>query len=95
MNPTTKDLNIKKFDIRAISFEKGKQRGIEVIEGAQKNSIFNDEMEIIAQKSELQSNDTLLTKNGQVIVFPKESFNTLKNNIKNRNTIGLERKIDR
>lgn len=91
MKPTIEGSNIKKFDIRAITFEKGRERGIEVIEGAQKNSIFDDEMELKAQKGELQSNDTLVSINGKLVVFPKESFNTLKNNRKKRKTRSIDR----
>ena len=46
MKPTTEGL-IANFDMVCISFDKEKEkRGIKVVQGATKNSIFNEEMNI-------------------------------------------------
>lgn len=69
------------FDLRAMSWLKGKERGIEVVEGVTKDSLFDDKMELKAQNGELRSNDTLETENGKIVQFKEGSYKKiLKNN---------------
>ena len=81
------------FTIRAMSWLKGKERGIEVIEGATKDSVFDDKMEIKAQEGDLRSNDTIETENGKIIEFKDNSFKTLKHNRETRKIESNEREI--
>ena len=72
------------FDIRAMSWLKGKEKGIEEIEGATKNSIFDDKMELRAQEGDLRSNNTLETETGKIIKFKQGSYERVAKNNKVR-----------
>ena len=92
MNSTTDDSKIIDFELRSISFEKGNMKGLEVIEGALKESISiakaisNEEMEINTFNGELTSNDILKSETGKVTKFPENSYNTISENIQYRGT---------
>lgn len=81
MKPTTEGL-IANFDIVCMSFGKENERGLKVIQGASKNSIFNEEMLIKAEDGKLMENNTLKTENGNIIKFKEKAFEKLKENRK-------------
>ena len=90
---TTREGQVINFTIRAMSWLKGKERGIEVIEGATKDSVFDDKMEIKAQEGSLRSNDTIETESGKIIKFKDNSFNRVKHNREVRKIESTEREI--
>ncbi len=94
MKPTTEGSK-GNFDMVCISFEKEKERkGLKVVQGASKNSIFNEDMNIKAEDSELRENNTLKTASGNIIKFEEKAFEILKRNRKLKeekgNTIDFE-----
>ena len=80
MKPTTEGSSAINFDIVCLSFGKDKQRGLKVIQGASKNSVFDEKMDLRVERGALNENDTLQSENGKVIYFKKGSFATLKEN---------------
>lgn len=80
MKPTTEGSNAVNFDFVCLSFGKDKEKGLKVVEGASKSSIFDDKIEIRTEESDLRENDTLETLNGKIIQFKKGSFKTVKDN---------------
>lgn len=81
MKPTTEG-SVANFDIVCMSFGKENERGLKVIQGASKNSIFNEEMLIKAEDGKLMENNTLKTENGNIIKFEEKAFEKLKENRK-------------
>lgn len=94
MKPTTEGSNAINFDMVCMSFDKKKERGLNIIIGAEKNIIFNEEMAIKAENSTLRDNNTLETENGTIINFKEEAFKTVNKNrkmkAKNGNVVVLE-----
>lgn len=89
MKPTTEGL-IANFDLVCISFDKEKEkRGIKVVQGATKNSIFNEEMNIKVENGELTENNILKSENGNIIEFEKNAFKILKRNRKMKSQKGI------
>lgn len=86
MKPTTEGLVSRNFDIVCMSFEKENERGLKVVQGAEKNSLFNEEMIIKAEDGQLRSNNTLESANGSIIKFANNAFETIKQNTKSRKT---------
>ena len=92
MKPTTDDSIIIDFELRSISFEKGNARGLEVVEGALKESISiakaisNEEMEIKAEEGDLFENNTLKSVSGKITKFPENSYNKIIKNARKRGT---------
>lgn len=86
MNLATEGPRPINLDFCGLAFGKDKERGLKVVEGASKNSIFNEKMDIRVERSSLRENDTLETENGKIIEFKKGSFATLKENRNNRKT---------
>ena len=86
MNLATEGSNAINFDIVCLSFGKDKERGLKVVQGASKNSVFDEKMEIKAEKGELRDNDTLQSENGKIVEFKNGSFATLKENRLGRKT---------
>ena len=88
MKPTTEG-SIANFDIVCMSFGKGKERGLKVIQGAQKNSIFNEEMFINVEDGCLKENNTVQSANGNIIKFEEKAFETVKRNRKQKAENGI------
>ncbi len=89
MKPTIEGSVAMNFDMVCMSFDKQKERGLEVIQGASKNSIFDEDMTIIAEDSELRSNDTIKTKKGNIIKFEQKAFAKVKQNRKLKQERGI------
>ncbi len=89
MKPTIEGSVAMNFDMVCMSFDKQKERGLEVIQGASKNSIFDEDMTIIAEDSELRSNDTIKTKKGNIIKFEQKAFTKVKQNRKLKQERGI------
>lgn len=83
MKPTTEG-SIANFDIVCMSFGKEKERGLKVVQGASKNSIFDEEMTIKVENGVLRKNNTLQSENGNVIKFEEKAFEKLQENRKER-----------
>ena len=89
MKPTTEG-SIANFDMVCISFDKEKEkRGIKVVQGATKNSIFNEEMMIKVENGELTENNILKSENGNIIKFENNAFKILKRNRKMKAQKGM------
>jgi hypothetical protein len=88
MKPTTEGSKVN-FDIVCMSFGKEKEKDLKIIEGASKNSIFNEEMIINAENGELRSNNTLYSANGKAIKFEDNAFKTVKSNRKQKAEKGI------
>jgi len=86
MKPTIEGSNAVKFDMLGMSFGKEKQKGLKVVHGATKSSVFNEDMTIIAENSELRENNTLKTASGNIISFKEKAFETVKENRNARKT---------
>lgn len=86
MKPTTEGSNAINFDIVCMSFGKEKERGLKLVQGAEKNSLFNEEMIIKAENSELRKDNKLQLANGEIINFEEKAFVTIKQNRKDRKT---------
>lgn len=82
MKPTTEGSNAINFDMVCMSYGKENERGLKVVEGATKNSIFNEEMEIKAEDSEMRKDSTIQTASGRIITFEENAFEKLKENRK-------------
>ncbi len=89
MKPTTEGSNAMNFDMVCMSFDKEKERGLKVVQGASKNSIFDENMNIIAEESELRSNNTLKTKSGNIIKFEEKAFEKVKQHRKYKEEKGI------
>lgn len=89
MKPTIEGSNAMNFDMVCMSFDKQKERGLKVVQGASKNSIFDENMAIIAEDSELRSNDTIKTKSGNIIKFEQKAFAKVKENRKSKQEKGI------
>ncbi|MCI8362309.1 MAG: hypothetical protein HFJ41_04130 [Clostridia bacterium] len=91
MKPTIEGSNARNFneEMAFISLNKKIERGFNVIQGASKNSIFDEGMTIIAEDSELRSNNTLKTKNGNIIKFEEKAFEKVKQHRKNKEEKGI------
>lgn len=87
MKPTTEGSNA--FDILCMSFNKEKERGLEVVQGGSKNCIFDEGMFIEAEDGEIRSNDTLKTTKGTIIKFEEKAFERVKRNRKLKNEKGI------
>lgn len=81
MKPTTEG-SVANFDIVCMSFGKENERGLKVIQGASKNSIFDEEMIIKAEDGKLMKNNTIQLANGNIIKFEEKAFEKLKENRK-------------
>ena len=92
MNLATEGSSTINFDIVCLSFGKDKERGLKVVQGASKNSIFDEKMELKAERGTLRENDTLQSANGKIIEFKKGSFETLK---ESRNGRKIAKQIER
>ena len=90
MKPTTEGSSAINFDILCMSFGKENERGLKVVQGASKNSIFDEEMVIKAENGTLRENNTLESANGNIIKFEEKAFEKLK-----ENKIGRETKSQR
>lgn len=94
MKPTTEGSNAINFDIVCMSFDKEREKELNVITGAEKNIIFNEEMAIRVENSTLRENNTLETENGTIISFKEDAFKTVEKNrkikAKNGNVVILE-----
>jgi hypothetical protein len=88
MKPTTEGSQVN-FDIECMSFENEKEIVLKIIEGASKNSIFNEEMIINAEDGELRANNTLCSESGKIIKFEDNSFKTVKSNRKQKAEKGI------
>ena len=86
MKPTTEGSNAINFDILCMSFGKENERGLKVVQGASKNSIFDEEMVIKAENGTLRENNTLETETGNIISFDAKAFGKVKENLKSRKT---------
>lgn len=96
MKPTTEGSNAINFDILCMSFGKENERGLKVLQGASKNSIFDEEMVIKAESGSLRANNTLETATGNIISFNDKAFEIVKENFKSRKTKSKRvSKIDR
>lgn len=82
MKPTTEGSNTINFDMVCMSFGKEKERGLKVVQGATKNSIFNEEVEIKAEDSKMREDNTIETANGKIIKFKERTFEKIKVNRK-------------
>ncbi len=91
MKPTIEGSNAINFneEMLFISLNKQIERGFKVVQGASKNSIFDEDMTIIAEDSELRSNDTIKTKNGNIIKFEEKAFAKVKQNRKSKQEKGI------
>lgn len=89
MKPTIEGSSAMNFDMVCMSFDKKKERGLEVIQGASKNSIFDENMTIIVEDSEIRSNDTIKTKEGKIIKFEEKAFAKVKQNRKSKQEKGI------
>lgn len=90
MKPTTEGSSAINFDMVCMSFGKENERGLKVVQGASKNSIFDEEMEIRAEISEIREDNTVKTANGNIINFEEKAFETVKENrqlVKEKGTI--------
>lgn len=86
MRPTTEGLSASNFYMTCMSFDKGNQKGLEVVQGAYKESIFDENMIINAEHSSLREDNKLQTAKGEIINFKKDAFEIVKINEKNRKT---------
>lgn len=86
MKPTTEGSSAMNFDILCMSFGKENERGLKVVQGASKNSIFDEEMVIKAENGTLRENNTLESANGNIIKFEEKAFEKLKENKTERKT---------
>lgn len=82
MKPTTEGSSAINFDMVCMSFGKENERGLKVVQGATKNSIFNEEMEIRAEDSKMREDNTIELANGKIIKFEDKAFETIKRNRK-------------
>ena len=89
MKQTTEVSKMIDFDMVCMSFGKEKERGLKVVQGAEKNSIFDEGMMINAEDGELKENDTLKLANGNIIKFEERAFKILKNNRKQKEEKGI------
>ncbi len=89
MKPTTEGSVAFNYDMVCMSFDKEKERGLKVVQGASKNSIFDENMSIIAEDSEIRSNDTIKTKEGKIIKFEERAFAKVKQNRKSKQEKGI------
>lgn len=90
MKPTTEGSSAINFDMVCMSFGKEKERGLKVVQGASKNSIFDEEMEIRAEISEIREDNTVKTANGNIIKFEEKAYEIVKENrdlVKQKGTI--------
>ena len=90
MKPTTEGSSAINFDMVCMSFGKEKERGLKVVQGASKNSIFDEEMEIRAEISEIRADNTVKTANGNIIKFEEKAYEIVKENrdlVKQKGTI--------
>lgn len=81
MKPTTEGSK-GNFDIVCMSFGKTKEKDLEVVQGATKNSIFNEDMIIKVEDGELRENNTIQSANGNIIKFKEKAFEIVKRNRK-------------
>lgn len=88
MKPTTEG-SIVNFDIVCMSFGKENKRGLKVVEGAEKNSLFNEDMIIKTEDGELKENNTLQLENGNIIKFEERAFAKLQENRKSKQENGI------
>lgn len=89
MKPTTEVSKAINFDMVCMSFGKEKERGLKVVQGASKNSIFNEEMLINAEDGELMENDTIKTANGKIVELKKGAYKRIKQNRKMKEQNGV------
>lgn len=90
MKPTTEGSSAINFDMVCMSCGKEKERGLKVVQGASKNSIFDEEMEIRAEISEIREDNTVKTANGNIIKFEEKAYEIVKENrdlVKQKGTI--------
>lgn len=95
MKPTTEGSNAINFDMVCMSFSKENERGLKVVQGATKNSIFDEEMLIKAEDGKLMENNTLKSANGNIISFEEKAFEKVKENNKERKTSRKASKVER
>ena len=93
MNQRTEGTSAMKFDFVCLSFGKDKEKGLRVVQGALKESVFDENMIIKAENGALRENDTLELVNGQVLEVEKGTYNRLKENRGQRNTEQTDREI--
>jgi len=86
MKPTTEGSSAINFDMVCMSFGKEKERGLKVVQGASKNSIFDEEILIKAEDGILRENNTLESATGNIISFEEKAFEIVKENRKERKT---------
>lgn len=84
MKTATQGSNALKFDIVCLSFDKEQEKGLKVIQGASKNSEFDEKMSIKVENGALRSNNTIQSENGNIIVFKENAFKDLKEKIQER-----------
>ena len=73
MNRTTADS--RDYDVVCMSFAKEKQRGIEVVEAGEKDNLFEENMIIHTENSEILENGTMKTEAGKIINFAQVKEN--------------------
>lgn len=89
MKPTTEGSKVDNFDMVCMSFGKEQERGLKVVQGAAKNSIFNEDMELRAEDGQLNENDTIELSNGKIIEFKKGAYKRIKQNRKMKAERGM------
>lgn len=89
MKPTTEGSKVDNFDMVCMSFGKEQERGLKVVQGAAKNSIFNEDMELRTEDGQLNENDTIELANGKIIEFKKGAYKRIKQNRKMKAERGM------
>lgn len=89
MKPTTEGSRAVNFDMVCMSFGKEQERGLKVVQGAAKNSIFNEDMELKAEDGILRENDTIESASGKIVEFKKGTYKKVKQNRKMKSEKGI------
>jgi hypothetical protein len=94
MKEATEGSNTVVFDFECLTFGKDKEKGLKVVQGASKSTIFNEKMEIQTYEGELKANNELDSNTGRTIQFPEGTFKTIvKNNQQRKSIQEVEREI--
>lgn len=87
MKKATEDSNTIVFDFECLTFGKDKEKGLKVVQGASKSTIFNEKMELQTYEGDLKSNNELDSETGKTIKFPEGTFKVIIKNNKQRKEI--------
>ena len=82
----------KNFEFDCLTFGKDKEKGLKVIQGASKSTIFDEKLEINTHEGDLNSNNELESETGKFIQYKEGTYKeVVKNNRQRKILIEIDR----